>query len=109
MPARTHPALLRQRIHFNKAEAQVPTLRPFEVVGQRPVIVTLHRNAVPNRLPDLPEVIDDKGGAVPVMRVGNAVFRDVDRFAVTGGLEEQSIEPLRVNLTVAEVADLRAG
>jgi hypothetical protein len=73
------------------------------------VIVALHRNVIPNRFPDLPEVIDEKGGAVPVMRVGNAVFRDVDRFAVAGGLAEQLIESLRVNLTVSEVADLGAG
>jgi len=72
------------------------------------VIVALHRNTVPNRLPDLPEVIDEKHRAALVLRVGDSVFRDVDRFAVAGGLAEQVIEPLRVNLTVAEVADLGA-
>jgi hypothetical protein len=70
LPASTHPALLRDGIHFNQAEPQIPTLRPFEVVGQRPVIVALHRKAILNCPPDLTGVFHRKGGKELVLCVG---------------------------------------
>src|SRR3989338_5315071 len=79
-------------LHFHEAEAFCKSLRPLEIIKERPVEVPLDGDALRNGTVHTGCRIRDELRAPCVGRVGDAVLRDVDGEVVLFEREETVVE-----------------
>src|SRR5215472_9859670 len=90
-------------IELEQAEAQVPALVPFKVVGQAPVKVATQVGAFLEQRSKLICGGLQDPGANAVGAVGNAVFQNVDRLFETGESFHGPAQALRVGFAVRDL------